>query len=963
LPGRVLLRLLCFIFLVQLCTSTVCAQSATRLVKVGIFDGPGYAVQDKDGNWSGIDIEMIENIAQTAGFRLEFCDMPSAYEGLHRLKTGSLDMLADMAKTPERERNFIFSEYEQGNSGTSLFVRQDDDRWDYGSSDQIKSMKISCEHGNIAAIDLRSWCHQYGFSPDIREYNTADEAMDAVRRGERDGFVEGEDYREGFRTILSFSPSPYYFAFARDNTELKAKVDAAMAQILLQNPLYEKELLQKYVGLTSSRDATFTREEKAYISLAVPVRVAVVKNDRPYFYGSSTEPRGILPEYYARIAAVTGLHFVFISYPDQRSAIRAIANGGADLIGVFSGGPIEAYNVGLSITRSYASVGTVMISRSGTDFASEDAARQKLLRIAVKVRSMGPIVQSLPDYMSASGISACETAEDCFNSLKSNKVDAVFIDLPSATYLINQTNPSAYTIAPISSINLELCAVAGRGSQMLISIMNKGINASSYAVNGIIARSTVTQDSLETSIARISPTIIAVFGAAMILLVIFLVSAVIMLAKSRRTKLAALSLKSRAEEQRIRAEESEKSAEEKTAFFSNISHDMRTPLNAVLGFAAEARKPDISPALRNEYLSKVELSGRLLLDLINDTLTVSKMSSGKLILNLEPCRISELVESVASTIRGAARNKNIELIVDSPRVPGRTIMADRLKLEKIFLNLLSNAVKYTPSGGHIWYTIAEEPADPDQAPKPSAPAAAVPAAGGAGAQPSPRQFDYTVTVRDDGIGMAASYLPHIFEPFSQEMRPGYESVGTGLGLSIVKQLVALMGGTIEVQSVPNRGTAFTVRLRFAEAGPSALEQAGAALPGADLKGRRVLLCEDNELNAEIASVILKGKGLVVSIAGDGAEGLRMFSQSAPGAFDCVLMDMRMPIMDGLEATRAIRALKRPDAKTIPIIAMTANAFAEDVQLCLESGMNGYISKPISADQVCREIQSRLEAAV
>ena len=330
---------------------------------------------------------------------------------------------------------------------------------------------------------------------------------------------------------------------------------------------------------------------------------------------------------------------------------------------------------------------------------------------------------------------------------------------------------------------------------------------------------------------------------------------------------------------------------------------------------------------RKAYLGKAEASSKLLLELINDTLTVSKLSSGKLNLQPQPCRAAELLEAVAVPVREAAESKKINFQVDISKVRDQMVYADVLNIEKIFLNLLTNAVRYTPAGGHIWYSALQEPDDGEF-------------------------LNYLVTVRDDGIGISDAFKPHLFEPFAQEKRSGYESIGTGLGLSIVKQLTTLMGGSIEVKSRVGEGTAFAVRLHLKRA-PDAAVQPEPKISAADfasLAGSKILLCEDNELNREIAVALICDKGLEAVSAANGKLGLEIFAASAENEFAAILMDVRMPVMGGLEATREIRNLSRPDAKTVLIIAMTADAFADDVQKCLAAGMNEHVAKPIDPEQ-------------
>ena len=383
----------------------------------------------------------------------------------------------------------------------------------------------------------------------------------------------------------------------------------------------------------------------------------------------------------------------------------------------------------------------------------------------------------------------------------------------------------------------------------------------------------------------------------------------------------------------------ERAVAAKDKFFSDISHDMRTPLNAVIGFSTLALRPQTTEQEKDSYLAKIQTSGKLLLDLINDTLTISKMDNGKLELNPAPVRLAEINASIMEPISAIAAQKGVILIMDKSGCRPRTLMADKLSVQKIFLNLLNNAVKFTPAGGRIWITIRDEPA-------------------------GARDAALVVEVRDEGIGIGRNFLPHIFEPFSQEEREGYKGTGTGLGLSIVRQLVGLMGGTVAAASEVGRGTAFTVKLPLKETEAQEDNGPAEAQPERkqDLSGNKVLLCEDNALNREIAAALLQDLGIVTTEAEDGQIGVKLFTESKPREFAAILMDLRMPVMDGYAAVRAIRALPRPDAKTVPIIAMTADAYPEDVGRCLAAGMDSHLSKPIDPDALNRVLSKFIGGA-
>jgi CheY-like chemotaxis protein len=412
----------------------------------------------------------------------------------------------------------------------------------------------------------------------------------------------------------------------------------------------------------------------------------------------------------------------------------------------------------------------------------------------------------------------------------------------------------------------------------------------------------------------------------------------LMLRRRQKERGEIMAAQAEARLQKVQADESRKSVDEKNAFFSNISHDMRTPLNAIIGFTHMAREADITDAQRKEYLEKVESSGALLLELINDTLVISKVNSGKLELDLSPVKLEAVENEIITPIREIAEQKGISVMTDVSRLRSRTVMMDKLNVQKIFLNILNNAVKYTPAGGHIWITLQD-------------------------VETPEGETDISVSVRDDGIGIDEEFIPHLFEPFSQEKRHGYESVGTGLGLSIVRQLVDLMGGTIDVNSEKDRGTTFTVRLHFEEA--EGIDDGGRDEENAQvigLRGRKVLLCEDNKLNQEIAVALLGDKGIIVDTAWDGTAGVEKFRGSDIGEYDAILMDIRMPNKGGIEAAREIRGMDRADAAAVPIIAMTADAFDEDIRRCMAAGMNAHIAKPIDPHILYETLNAKISGS-
>jgi len=389
-------------------------------------------------------------------------------------------------------------------------------------------------------------------------------------------------------------------------------------------------------------------------------------------------------------------------------------------------------------------------------------------------------------------------------------------------------------------------------------------------------------------------------------------------------------LKRQLEKEKLLRDQADAANASKSEFLSRMSHDMRTPLNGIIGMTYLTREMALPPAVR-QNLDKIDTSSRFLLSLINEVLDMSKAESGKIELHPEPYDPAVFFSYLDSVVLPLCAEKNIRFVVDARPATEAVPMLDTLRINQVFFNLLSNAVKFTPEGGTVTYRLREHIAENGR-------------------------LVMEGEVSDTGIGMSREFQKRLFEPFTQEMRSdSSETRGTGLGLSIVKKLLDLMGCEITVESEIGKGTTFRLRGEF-DCVPAAALRGGPAdaepEPAHDgLAGLHVLLCEDHPLNREIAKTLLSEKRAIVSIAEDGEQGLREFANSAIGFYGAILMDVRMPVMDGLEATRRIRRLARPDAGSVPIIAMTADAFADDIRKCLDAGMNGHIAKPIDPQKL------------
>ena len=384
------------------------------------------------------------------------------------------------------------------------------------------------------------------------------------------------------------------------------------------------------------------------------------------------------------------------------------------------------------------------------------------------------------------------------------------------------------------------------------------------------------------------------------------------------------------------AEQAKNANEAKTRFLFNMSHDIRTPMNAIVGFSGLLEKNLQNERKAKEYLEKIQSSSNLLLRIINQVLEMARIESGTAVLQLKAEDMDALFHRVNTVFEEDVRKKNLQYhaVLD---VRHHYVVCDQTKLQEIMLNIISNAIKYTPEGHSIHVEIHEA------------------------ASENPSKIHYIFSCEDTGIGMSEEYLPHIYEEFSREHSTTENKVpGTGLGLPIIKSMIELMGGSIQVESRQGIGTKFTIDLSFDIALKEEVYGSEDTIESSaihTIKGKRILLVEDNELNAEIAKTVLEDIGALITRAENGQQALELFKEKPAETFDVILMDLMMPVMDGYTATRKIRELERSDAKTVPIIAMTANAFQEDAEKCIAVGMNAHLAKPLDIKKMKKTIKS------
>ena len=729
--------------------------------------------------------------------------------------------------------------------------------------------------------------------------------------------------QEGLSAVMPVGGSDIYFAISKSRPDLKAELDEAMRRIEQDKPFYAESLYKHYMPTTAV--PVLSKDEQAWLAQHGKIRIGCMKGDRGFFsYEEDGSHNGVIADY---ILYASGcfeeqrLDFAVQGFDTQGEMIRALQDGKIDMIFHFSENHYLAEQNGFVLSNRIMSI-TIPIITAQKQF-NENAAN--ILAVAknnylAKAYAAHNYPQwKLVEYASrADAEQAVRSGQaDCFFAKYSTLTDYADDKLLHAVFL---SKPGDVTFA------------VNRGDTVLLSVLNKTLRA--MPANALAGNLSMYDKPLYDITLRdfIKQHMLLLVAVLMLIIGIMLR----LLYKERQAARETASLNKRLQESQKQLEQAlqqaESASEAKTNFLSNMSHDIRTPMNALLGYTMML-KPKIKDEQLLGYVEKMERSGKLLLSIINHVLDMARIESGRMEVNEVYTRVGIDIEELISVFSLEAKKKNIRLLT-SVQVEQGHIMADITKIREIFSNLLSNAIKYTPEGGTVQLKVRELPCS------------------------RPGYACIQAEIVDNGIGMSKEYLPKLFEAFTRERNTTDAKIsGTGLGMPIVKNLVEMMGGTIEVESEPGKGSRFIVTLEHPiadEALYKPQEDAAHTASGEELlKGKRILLAEDNDLNAEIALFILQNMGLEVERVEDGAQCVDRLEQQPAGTYDLIFMDVQMPKMDGYEATQAIRALDDKEKAAIPIVAMTANAFAEDRERALAAGMNGHIAKPIDVKKLER----------
>ena len=886
-----------------------------KVVRVGWYEG-GYNITGPNGERSGYGYEYQQTVAAYTGWRYEYVKGTSM-ELLEKLQRGELDMLNCISYTPERAQHVLFSSMPMGREQYYLYA-------DIDKTGISPSNLRSLEGKGVSMMEtaFSNWEKQQELHTRHMLTGSMEERRRLVAQGAAEAVVATEFAplgQEGLSAVTQVGSSDIYFAINKNRPDLKAELDEAMSRIQQDRPFYPEELYKQY--MTVAAVPVLSKDEQAWLAQHGAIRIGFVNGERGFFsYEEEGTSTGVIADY---IRYASGcfekqrLDFSVQGFATQEAMMHALKDGKIDMIFHFYNNPYFAEEHGFMLSNKVMSISMPVIT-SRKNFNEANANVVALCgdnNFAKAYVSYHYPQWKIKEYASrAEAEQALRKGEaDCFFAKYSMLTDYADDKLLHAVFLSKPGN---------------VAFAVNRNDTVLLSVLNKTLRAMPASVmsgNLSLYDKPVQEVTLKDFIKQNMLTLIA-------FLVLIIGLMLTLLYKERKAAREAVALTARLKESQEQLKQAESASEAKTNFLSNMSHDIRTPMNALLGYTMML-KPKIKDEQLLGYVEKMERSGKLLLSIINHVLDMARIESGRMEVNEVYTRVGIDIEEVISVFSLEAKKKNIRLLT-SVQVEHGHIMADLTKIREIFSNLLSNAIKYTPEGGTVQLNVRELPCS------------------------RPGYACIQAEVADNGMGMSKEYLPTLFDAFTRERNTTVGKIsGTGLGMPIVKNLVEMQGGTIEVESEPGKGSRFIVTLEHPiadEAHYEPQEQEAKSAQGAELlKGKRILLAEDNDLNAEIALFILQNMGLEVERVEDGAECVDKLEQQPAGTYDLIFMDVQMPKMDGYTATQTIRALDDKEKAAIPIVAMTANAFAEDRERALAAGMNGHIAKPIDVKKLER----------
>ena len=900
-----------------------------KIIRVGSFEDT-FNYIDQNGVRRGYGYELMQALAGYTGWKFEYvkCDWSDCFD---KLENGEIDIMGDISYTDERAQKMLFSDDQMGEEKYVLYA--DLSNMDIGTSDFkfMDGKRVGVLMNTEPEIMLTEWENKNGIHTEHVNVNNDDDVEKKLANHEIDCFVSLEESiwsEQGISSVTTIGKSGIYFAINKERSDIKTKMDHAMRQLEQDSPFFKADLYKKYFTLDYKQ--SLTGKEKSWVEEHGGIKIGFLNNDQAIFSMDEETGKltGMLAEYISYAKDCLGnqtLEFNICEYDDYNEMLQALQNHEIDMIFYASRNPDLAEKKGYTLTNTAWTYSLMAVTDE--KYFNED----KSYTVAVPKEQEAlkqHIAFSYPQWELVDYDSLADAADMVIHE----KADCFLMGSSQALIYDNHHD---FKSIPLTK-TMEACFAVRDGEGTLLSILNKTLKA-------------MPSDMLTSALAIYDSTVdkvtfsdfvkgnLLVFFATVGFLVLCIISIIlVLLRKARKAESAAKFAANDTQKLNDKLEKALKKAEAaslaKTCFLNNMSHDIRTPMNAILGYAQlmedELKGKDLPET--SEHLEKLQQSGNLLLSIINNVLDMARIESGRMEIDENYARIEDIRQTLFEIFDDEAKKKNLAFRY-TINVEHEHILTDTTKVKEIFVNILSNAIKYTPSGGSVTINVDELICD------------------------EPGYMIVRTRVSDTGIGMSQDYQTKIFDAFTRERNTTMSKItGSGLGMSIVKKYVDLLGGTIDVKSEFGKGSTFTVTLKHRIADEGYYTEKHVEELETDsgiLEGRNILLAEDNDLNAEIAEVILERVGLKIERVEDGIQCVNRIMKMPAGTYDVILMDIQMPKMDGYKATQTIRNLPDKDKASIPIIAMTANAFEEDKREAIATGMNGHIAKPVQVDKL------------
>ena len=915
--GTALALLQVIVFFIVIFPIQTSAEEA-RTVRVAFFPMDGFHTYSENDGYGGADADYLAELCRYTGWKIEYVECSSWNDALVKLGKKEVDLVGSAQYSEERAAVYDYAALSSGYTFGCLFVEEGSDLA-FEDFDRMKDMTFGVVESYIRRKEFLDYLRQNQIpDPQIREYDTTQELQEALRSGQIDVAAHTlTEVAKGQCLVGKFAYAPCFYVTWKGNKSLLKELNLGIQELKMIHPLLEQELIARYY---SDRRENFAADERNYIDQGNKVRIGFYKDTRPLAYiNEQGEYDGIYIQIMKKVAERSGIQIEFL--PMDRSVYwkDLLQKGQIDFY-AGSNNMQLAQDEGIALTSSFMPYNAVIISTN--DFVLSD---QEVTLVLTKGRAYWADSLEMKTKVIYQ-----DSAKDCLQALENGDADITLLNTIEYNYL--SKNERFSNLIEWDNFRFQsgtALASSKESDPMLFKVMNKALELITEGEREDIINQymNIPYESYELrDYVYQSKNVIA---ASFILLIFFLTFG-LSISHMRRKSYHLLEKKN--EELQNAMEEAERANQAKTEFLSHMSHDIRTPINGIMGMLNIAENNPEDPERQLDCREKIRTSAEHLLSLINDVLDISKLENGNVELASEVFSLTELLESCSTIIGGQASAQHVSLETDFSelyQLPHTYYKGSPLHIKQILINIAGNAVKYNKPEGSVSFRchqVSEE--------------------NGIAA--------LCFEISDTGIGMSRDYLEHIFEPFTQEQdgaRTNYQ--GTGLGMTITKRLVDKMGGSIKIESELDQGSQFTVILPLEQAVPPEDQKEDRQAEETDMAGKKVLLVEDNELNQEIACYMLAEKGLEITVAANGKEAVELFEKAPAYTFAMIFMDVMMPVMNGSEATKAIRALDRPDAAQIPVIAMTANAFAEDVKEALDAGMNEHMAKPLEPEVINR----------